>query len=160
MARSRLLAAVVLLGVVWASSNLEAQPKKGLDALAAGDYEQAITIFKAAAQGGSKKDRLANYYFLGMAYYQIKQLPEAIAALEESLKHVGDADKLTANAWTIGCYGQLGQADLDKERHVVVFVQELLEIAEHLRNLLRRRRDKGRFGQRAARRSDPVLAAP
>ena len=113
MTRSRLLAVVVLLGVVWTSSNLEAQPMKGVNAFAAGDYEQAIAIFKAAAQGGSEKDRLANYYFLGMAYHLSKQLPEAIAALEESLKHVGDAGKITANVYTTGCYGQLGHAYLD-----------------------------------------------
>ena len=117
MTRSKLLAVVVLFGVVWASSNLEAQPKKGLDALAAGDYEQAIAIFKAAAQGGSVKDRLANYFYLGITYYQNKQSPEAIAALEESLKHVEDAGNIRANVYTNLCYGQLGQAYLDNRQY-------------------------------------------
>ena len=66
MIRSRWLAAVVLLGVVWASPNLEAQSMKGINALTAGEYEQAISILKAAAQGGSEKDRLGNYDCLVM----------------------------------------------------------------------------------------------
>jgi tetratricopeptide (TPR) repeat protein len=117
IAGPRLLAAVVLLGIVWASPNLEAQPKKGLDALTAGEYEQAVAIFKAAAQGGSEKDRLANYYFLGTAYYQNRQLPEAIAAFEESLKHRDNARELIAFVYTGGCYGELGQAYLDNRQY-------------------------------------------
>jgi hypothetical protein len=54
----------------------------------------------------------------------------------------------------------MGQADLDQERHIVILVQELLEFAKRLRHFFGRRRDEGRFGQRTAGRSDPILAAP
>jgi len=117
MIRSRWLAAVVLLGVVWASPNLEAQSMKGINALTAGEYEQAISILKAAAQGGSEKDRLGNYYFLGMTYYRNKQSLEAIAAYEEALKHTAKANELTVSVYTIGCYGELGQAYLDHRQY-------------------------------------------
>jgi len=90
---------------------------KGINALTAGEYEQAISILKAAAQGGSEKDRLGNYYFLGMTYYRNKQLPEAIAAYEEALKHTAKANQLTVSVYTIGCYGELGQAYLDNRQY-------------------------------------------
>ena len=117
MTGPRLLAAVVLLGVVWASPNLEAQPKKGLNAFTAGDWEQAIVIFKAEAQGGSEKDRFVNYYFLGMAYQQNRQLPEAIAAFEDSLKHKDNAREFYAFGFLFACYGNLGQAYLDNKQY-------------------------------------------
>ncbi len=79
----------------------------------AGDYAQAISIFKAATQGGQEKDLFVNLYFLGAAYYSNAQVPEAIAALEESLKHRDKASELTADGFTAGCYGLLGQAYLD-----------------------------------------------
>ena len=117
MARPRFLAALLLLSVVWASSNLEAQPKKGIDALVAGDYEQAITIFKAAAQGGQEKDLFVDFYWLGGAYYANRQLPEAIAAFEESLKHVEKAREYAGFFFVVACYGGLGQAYLDTKQY-------------------------------------------
>jgi tetratricopeptide (TPR) repeat protein len=117
IAGPRLLAALFLMGAVWASPSLEAQPKKGLDAFTAGDYEQAIPIFKAAAQGGSEKDRFVNYYFLGMAYHQIRQLPEAIAAFEDSLKHKDNAREYYAFGFLFGCYGDLGQVYLEDKQY-------------------------------------------
>jgi tetratricopeptide (TPR) repeat protein len=118
MARPILLAMVVLLGVVWASPNLEAQSMKGVNAIAAGEYEQAIAIFKAAAQGGSEKDRFINNYFLGSAYQQNKQLPEAIAAFEEALKYKDRAARdVMVSGFLYACYGSLGQAYLDNKQY-------------------------------------------
>jgi tetratricopeptide (TPR) repeat protein len=116
MARPGMLAIAVLSGVMWASSDLNAQPMKGVNALTAGDSEKAIAIFKAVAQEGSEKDRFANYFFLGSAYHQNKQLPEAIAAFEESLKHYKNAGQF---GWVyIGaCYGELGQAYLESRQY-------------------------------------------
>ena len=111
MAKPRMLAAALLLGFLSASSNLEAQPRKGLDALVAGDYEQAIAVFKVAAQGGQEKDRFINFFYLGTAYQLNRQIPEAIAAFEESLKHRDAARGLTELAGLF--YGNLGQAYLD-----------------------------------------------
>lgn len=118
LARSQFPAALVLLSVVWASSNLDAlPPKKGLDALAAGAYEQAIAIFKAAAQDGGEKDRFGNFYFLGSAYHSNRQLPEAIAAFEESLKHREHADDMYAFFLTASCYGSLGLAYFESKQY-------------------------------------------
>jgi tetratricopeptide (TPR) repeat protein len=107
---------LVLSGVIWAGPGLHAQPMKGVNALTAGDSEKAIAIFRAAAQEGPEKDRFANYFFLGSSYHQNKQLPEAIAAFEESLKHYKNASQF---GWVyIGaCYGELGQAYLESRRY-------------------------------------------
>jgi tetratricopeptide (TPR) repeat protein len=118
MARPGLLAVAVLLSAVWASSNVEAQSKKGMEALGAGDYEQAIAIFKAEAQRGSDKDRFINNYFLGATYQQNKQLPEAIAAFEEALKYKDRAARdLVVSLFLYSCYGELGQAYLDNGQY-------------------------------------------
>ncbi|MCJ7487009.1 MAG: tetratricopeptide repeat protein, partial [Candidatus Aminicenantes bacterium] len=89
---------------------------KGLRAITAGDYEQAIAIFKAAAQGGQEKDRFINFYFLGNALYQNKQVPEAIAAFEESLKHRGKASGYDI-LFLPTCFGSLGQAYLENKKY-------------------------------------------
>ncbi len=117
VARTTLFVMVVLLGIFLASPSLAGVSMKGVNALTAGEYEQAIAILKAAAQGGSEKDRFGNYYFLGMAYYRNKQLPEAITAYEEALKHMAKADELTVSMYMIGSYGQLGQAYLDSRQY-------------------------------------------
>jgi tetratricopeptide (TPR) repeat protein len=111
MARSRLLAAVVLLGVIWASTDLAAQWKqqlKGLAVIESGDYEKAIAIFKELALNGKAKERFYNYYELGSCYYLNGQYAEAIAALNESLKHTALAPVETVNSMLPRCYDWLG----------------------------------------------------
>jgi tetratricopeptide (TPR) repeat protein len=113
MVRSRLLAAVVLLGVIWASTDLAAQWKqqlKGLAVIERGDYEQAIAIFKELALNGKAKERFYNYYELGSSYYLNGQYAEAIAALNESLKHTALAPSETVNSMLPRCYDWLGAA--------------------------------------------------
>jgi tetratricopeptide (TPR) repeat protein len=113
MARSRLLVAVVLLGVIWASTDLAAQWKqqaKGLAVIKSGDYEQAIAIFKELALNGKAKEQFYNYYQLGNSYYLNGQYPEAIAAINESLKHTATAPSGIVNSMLHRCYDWLGAA--------------------------------------------------
>jgi tetratricopeptide (TPR) repeat protein len=113
MSRSRLLAAVVLLGVIWASTDLAAQWKqqaKGRALIESGDYEQAIAIFKELALHGKASDRFFNYYELGRSYSLNGQYAEAIAALNESLKNTATAPSGTVNSLLPACYDWLGAA--------------------------------------------------
>jgi len=115
MARSRLLAAVVLLGVIWASTDLAAQPQwlqqaKGSAMIESGDYKKAIAIFKELALNGKAKDRFYNYHQLGTAYSLNGQYAEAIAALNESLKLTALAPSENANSLLPACYDWLGAA--------------------------------------------------
>jgi tetratricopeptide (TPR) repeat protein len=113
MSRSRLLAAFVLLGVIWASTDLAAQWKqqlKGLAVIESGDYEQAIAIFKELALNGKAKDRLYNYYELGHSHYLNGQYAEAISAFKESLKHAALATSANVNYVLPKCYDWLGAA--------------------------------------------------
>jgi tetratricopeptide (TPR) repeat protein len=115
--RSRLSVAIVLGGVLCANLDLAAQSKKGLEAMAAGDYEQAVILFKAEAQRGNEKDRFSKYYYLGLAHFQSKQLPEAIASFEESLKHTEKARSWVLFSFGPACHLALGQAYLDNEQY-------------------------------------------
>ncbi len=113
MSRSRLLAAFVLLGVIWVSADLGAQWKqqlKGRALIESGDYEQAIAIFKELALNGKAKDRLYNYYELGRSHYLNDQYAEAIAAFKESLKHAALATSENVNYILPKCYEWLGAA--------------------------------------------------
>ena len=117
MARLMWLAGAVMLGVVWANSNLEAQTQKGIDALNAGNYERAIAVFKAAAQGKHEADLFVNFYWLGRAYYGNGQLPEAIAAYEESLKHRDKVREWDPSDFALGVYQSLGNAYRDNKQY-------------------------------------------
>jgi tetratricopeptide (TPR) repeat protein len=126
MIRPRSLAAIVLAGVLFANLDLAAQSKKGLEAMAAGDYEQAVILFKAEAQQGNEKDRFSNYYYLGSAHFQSQQLPEAISSFEESLKHREKAGSWVLFGFGSACHLALGQAYLANEQYqeaAVYFVE-------------------------------------
>ena len=117
MARSRLLAVVVLLGVIWASTDCAfyvppqlTQQGEGYALIESGDYEQAIAIFKELALNGKAEDRFNNYFYLGKSYYQNGQYAEAIAALNESLKHTALAPTVNSTSLLPACYGWLGAA--------------------------------------------------
>jgi tetratricopeptide (TPR) repeat protein len=86
MFRSRILSAFLAVGLLAAAADLAGQSSKGIQAYMSGDFDRAVALFKAAAQGGSNKDRCSNLYWLGMTYSAKKQFQEALAAFEDSLK--------------------------------------------------------------------------
>ena len=75
-----------------------------------GDYKKAIAIFKELALNGKAKDRFYNYHQLGRSYYLNGQYAEAIAALNESLKHTALAPSENVNSLLPACYDWLGAA--------------------------------------------------
>lgn len=89
MFRSKFVSASLFLffGLLGPAADLAGQSSKGIQAHMSGDFDRAIALFKAAAQGGSNKDRCSNLYWLGMTYSAKKQFPEALAAFEDSLKY-------------------------------------------------------------------------
>jgi tetratricopeptide (TPR) repeat protein len=95
MSRSKTLSATLFLfiSLLGPAADLAGQSLKGMKAYMAGDFERAIALFKAGAQGGSNKDRCSNFLWLGMTYSAKKQYPEGVAAFEDALKY---ADRTAA----------------------------------------------------------------
>ncbi|MDE7197890.1 MAG: tetratricopeptide repeat protein [Lachnospiraceae bacterium] len=89
--RKRIGIATVLLCALLAGCGAEAEPshtKQGMDAIAALDYEKALTLFQTAEENGEEKRLL--YRGMGLAYLGKTDYEAAIAYLETALR-LGDS---------------------------------------------------------------------
>ncbi len=112
------IAVMALWGVLLGGASLAAgsNRQKAVEALNAKNYEKAIAILKKEAARGKENEQFWNLCRLGSAYYLSKQIPEAIATLEEALKHLGRASAADALETSV-CYFYLGQAQNDSQRY-------------------------------------------
>ncbi len=89
--RKRIGIAAVLLCALLAGCGAEAEPshtKQGMDAIAALDYEKALTLFQTAEENGEEKRLL--YRGMGLAYLGKTDYEAAISYLETALR-LGDS---------------------------------------------------------------------
>jgi tetratricopeptide (TPR) repeat protein len=97
MPRTMQLTATILSGLLLGTGILAAQATRGEKALEAGDYAKAIAAFKeSAAKNANKADWCHQSFLLAYAYYQNKQLPEALAVFDQIF---ANAERLKCNTW-------------------------------------------------------------
>jgi len=97
MKRSRLLAATFALGVFLGAGPLAAQKaSRGHDAIVAGNYKEAISIFRTLTQTVKGVEWGSHSFYLGFALFQDRQVPEAAAVFKALFDHVY---KMKSNTW-------------------------------------------------------------
>ncbi len=124
MARLTCLAGAVMLGVVWANSNLEAQTQKGIDALDAGNYERAIAIFKAAAQETSHNDD----FLLGACFRTQDLIDRTAADLRKVNRDIQENDRVIGKAGDL-----IAVARQRNDRQTEAIAQDALQKAQEAR---------------------------
>jgi len=76
------LGALALLAVGAAAQQPNPQLVAGINAIEAGDYEQAVTSLRQVVE--AQPDSEAAYFHLGVAYFHLQQYPEALAAFRKA----------------------------------------------------------------------------
>ncbi len=84
----------------------------GVKAVKAGDYSQAVGLFKQAA--AKKPDNANTWNYLGFSYRKLRQMDQALAAYEKALAL--DPEHRGANEYLGELYVETGQMELARER--------------------------------------------
>ena len=87
MMRKRRLKLVLMTAISAAGilAGCGSAAKDGTDALEAGDYEQAVTLFQEAASSDDRDKAAQGYRGLGMAYYETEDYEAALSAFQSAL---------------------------------------------------------------------------
>lgn len=87
MMRKRRLKLVLMTAICAAGilAGCASAAKDGTDALEAGDYEQAVTLFQEAASSDDRDKAAQGYRGLGMAYYETEDYEAALSAFQSAL---------------------------------------------------------------------------
>ncbi len=121
--RPTMLVALVVLALL-ATSVAAQQPNPqlvaGINAIAAADYEQAVTSLQQVV--AVQPDSEAAYFHLGIAYFYLQQYPEALAAFRK-------AEQLTPTRPDLRLYiGHIYAAQGALEEAIAAYRQELFKL--------------------------------
>ena len=98
--------------------------KDGADALEAGDYEQAVTLFQEAASSDDRDKAAQGYRGLGMAYYETEDYEAALSAFQSALDN--------GTEQTTQLYNLMGVCAMQTEDYAdaLSYIQSGLELAD------------------------------